>query len=409
MKNGDLTMSQKEADRLSLINQVISKKITAKESSVLLRISERQVFRLLCRVREEGSKGIIHKLRGKKSNRGYTEELKKKVIGIYKNQYSDYGPTLFSEELLKNHSISLDHETVRRWMRESFIATSERKKRPHRRRRERRSAFGEMIQFDGSHHDWFEGRGAKSCLYVCVDDSTGKVYLHFGRTENTADAMLTIWEYVNQNGIPRSIYLDRFSAYYAKEKLTDFSRAMKEMEVEVIYAKSPQAKGRVENRNRTLQDRLVKAMRQRGISTTADANEYLRNEFTAEFNSKFAVNLEAPDVHKSADGYQLEEILCYKTTRQVRNDYTINLAGGYVQLLKSESPLPKPRQDVMLHRHLSGELYIYFNDQKLGYEILTGKKAKQPYKFRKLPKDHPWRNMNNQIPGSKKLYLSTST
>ncbi|MCB0728422.1 MAG: transposase [Ignavibacteriae bacterium] len=221
-------MSQKEADRLSLINQVISKKITAKELSVLLKLSERQVYRLLYRVREEGSKGIIHKLRGKKSNRGYSEDLKKEVLRIYKTQYNDYVPTLFSDQLIKNHSKSLDHETVRRWMRENFISTFERKKRPHRRRRERRNACGEMIQFDGSHHDWFEGRGSKCYLYVCLDDSTGKVYLRFGRTENTADAMLTIWGYVKQNGIPRSIYLDRFSAYYAKEKLTDFSRAMRD-------------------------------------------------------------------------------------------------------------------------------------------------------------------------------------
>ena len=238
-------------------------------------------------------------------------------------------------------------------------------------------------------------------MYVCVDDATGKVHLRFGRTENTADAMLTLWEYVKNNGIPRSIYLDRFSAYYAKEKLTDFARALKELRMEIIYAHSPQAKGRVENRNRTLQDRLVKAMRQRGISTMLDANEYLRKEFTSEFNRRFAVNPEAPDAHKSAEGYMLEEIFCYKTTRQVRNDYTINLSGGYIQLLKSESPLPRPKQDVTLHRHLSGELYIYFNGQKLKYEILTGKKAKQPYKFRKLPNDHPWRRMNNQMPGSK--------
>ena len=282
--NGVLTMSHKELDRLSIINQLLKKKITIGESAGLMKLSERQVFRLMLRVRQEGSKGIIHRLRGKRSNRGYPENVKSKVISIYTKQYNDYGPTLYSEELLKNHSICVDHETVRRWMRSQFITTAERKKRPHRRRRERRSAFGEMIQFDGSHHDWFEGRGAECCLYVCVDDATGKVHLRFGRTENSADAMLTMWEYVNQHGIPRSIYLDRFSAYYAEKKLTDFARAMKELNVEVIYAKSPQGKGRVENRNRTLQDRLIKAMRQKRISTTADANEYLRKEFTEEFN-----------------------------------------------------------------------------------------------------------------------------
>ncbi len=406
---GILTMSQREADRLSIITQLLNRKITAAESGSLLKLSERQIFRLLRRVREEGSKGIIHKLRGKKSNRGYSEKLKQRVLQIYKKQYNDYGPTLFSEELLKNYSISSDHETIRRWLRESSITTSMRKKRPHRRLRERRSGYGEMIQFDGSHHDWFEGRGAKCCLYVCVDDATGKVYLRFGRTENTADAMQTLWEYVKHTGIPRSIYLDRFSAYYAKDKLTDFSRAMKELCIEVIYAHSPQAKGRVENRNGTLQDRLVKAMRQRGISTTAAANEYLRNEFIAEFNLKFGVNLESPDVHKAFEGYLLEEIFCYKTTRQVRNDYTINLSGGYIQLLKSESPLPKPKQDVILHKQLNGQMYIYFNGQKIKYEVLTGKRKKQPYEFRKLSNDHPWRRMNNQMAGSKKLFLSKST
>lgn len=404
-----LTMSKKEVDRLGIIDQLIKKKLSSKESSGLLGISERQMFRILSRVRQEGSKGIIHKLRGKKSNRGYSEATKRKVIEIYKNQYRDYGPTLFSEELLKNYNICLDHDTIRRWMRQSLISTSMRKQRPHRRRRERRSGYGEMIQFDGSHHDWFEGRGPECCLYVCVDDATGKVHLRLGPTENTADAMLTMWGYINQNGIPRSIYLDRFSVYYAKEKLTDFSRAMRELNIEVIYAHSPQAKGRVENRNGTLQDRLVKAMRQLGISTIADANEYLQKEFTREFNDRFAVNPEAPDVHKSSNGYLLEEIFCYKTTRQVRNDYTINLAGGYVQLLKCESPLPRPKQDVSLHKHLNGKMFIYFNNQPLQYETLNGKKAKEPYKFRKLPNDHPWRGMNNKMSGSKKINFKSLT
>ncbi len=206
---GLLTMSQSEVDKLGIITQIQKKKMTVAESASILNLSERQVFRLMRRVREEGSKGIIHKLRGKNSNRGYPEKVKQKVIGIYKKHYPDYGPTLFSEELLKNYSISSDHETIRRWLRQSSITTSMRKKRPHRRRRERRSANGEMIQFDGSHHDWFEGRGAECCLYVCVDDATGKVHLRFGRTENTADAMLTMWEYIKQNGIARSIYLDR--------------------------------------------------------------------------------------------------------------------------------------------------------------------------------------------------------
>jgi len=267
---GILTLSRKEIDRLMLISQIEQEKISVLEASRLLGLSQRQIYRILKRVKTEGSKGIVHKLRGRKSNRGYPEELREKIIRIYRKQYSDYGPTLFSEMLEEYHNISLNRETVRNWLRQRSITTSLRKKRPHRRKRERRSCLGELLQFDGSYHDWFEGRGAESCLLNCVDDATGRVYLKFALSENTQDVLLTMWEYVNKYGIPRSIYTDRASVYYAKGKLTDFGRAMKQLNIELIIAKSPQAKGRVERFNRTLQDRLIKALRREGISNIAE-------------------------------------------------------------------------------------------------------------------------------------------
>jgi len=254
---GILAMSQKEADRLKTISQIETKALTVLEGSELMGLSARQTYRVLKRIKEEGTKGIIHKLRGKKSNRGYPVKLKKEVVEIYKEHYWDYGPTLFSEELVKSHKISVDHETIRKWLRAEAITTSMRKKRLHRKKRERRSCFGALLQFDGSHHDWFEGRGPECCLINCVDDSTGKVYLKFAVSENTQDVLLILWEYVNKYGIPRSIYTDKYSVYKAEGKLTDFGRAMKELNIETIFANSPQAKGRVERVNRTLQDRLV--------------------------------------------------------------------------------------------------------------------------------------------------------
>jgi len=400
---GILTMSQKEADRIKILSRIESKNLTVKEASEILRISQRQLYLIISRTKKEGIKGIIHKLRGRRSNRGYPMELKERVIGIYYKQYKDYGPTLYSEELVRNYSISVNHETLRRWMRQRAITTSMRKKRPHRKRRERRQSFGDLLQFDGSHHDWFEGRGSECCLFVGVDDSTGKVYLKFAPSENTADAMKTMWEYVNKYGIPRSIYTDRHSIYYAENKLTDFARAIKELKTEIIYAKSPQAKGRVENRNKTLQDRLVKALRKKDISTIAEANKYLREEFIEEFNNKFAVNLEAVDIHRAVEGLKLEDIFCYKTTRQVRNDYTINLAGGYIQLLKGKSPLPKPKQDVTVIKRLDDSLHVYFNNQELKFCWVKGKPEKKGYKIIKPAKDHPWRKMNNRLPGSLKV------
>lgn len=398
---GILTMNYKEADRLKIISQLESKKITVEESSALMGISARQTYRILKKIKEEGTKGIIHKLRGKKSNRGYPKELKKEVIKIYKQQYSDYGPTLFSEELVKSYKISVNHETVRKWLREESITTSMRKKRPHRKRRERRSCFGELLQFDGSHHDWFEGRGAECCLINCVDDSTGKVYLKFAVSENTQDVLLTLWEYVNKHGIPRSIYTDKFSVYKAEGKLTDFGRAMKELNIETIFANSPQAKGRVERANRTLQDRLAKALRREGISNIVQANEYVQKIFISDYNSKFAVNLEVPDAHRITTGYDLKNIFCYKTSRQVRNDYTINLAGGYIQLLKGSSPLPIPKQNVTICKWLNGEMHIYFNGQEINFTRLENKPGKLGYKIHHLPKDHPWRRMNQKISDDK--------
>lgn len=407
---GILTMSQKEIDRLHIVKKIESKEIKVEEGSKLIGISERQTYRVLKKVREEGSKGIIHKLRGKKSNRGYPEELKRKVIKIYRTNYSDYGPSLYSEQLTENHNISVDHETIRRWLRSKAITTSMRRKRPHRKKRERRSCCGEMLQFDGSHHDWFEGRGAECCLLNCVDDSTGKIYLRFAVSENTQDVLLTLWEYVNKYGIPRSIYTDRYNVYRAEGKLTDFGRAMKELNVEKIYAHSPQAKGRVERVNRTLQDRLIKALRREGISNIAEANRYCQKKFIKEYNARFAVNMEVPDIHRTIEGLKLKDIFSYKTSRQVRNDYTINLAGGYIQLLKGKSPLPKPKQNVTVIKRLDDSLHIYFNNQELKFCSLKAKPEKKGYKIIKPAKDHPWRRMNNRLPGSlsKRSFSSTA-
>jgi transposase len=398
---GVLTMSLKEADRLKILSQIEGKKLKVEEGSDLMKISLRQTYRILKKLKEEGTKGIIHKLRGKKSNRGYSEKIKKEVIKIYRQQYSDYGPTLFSEELVKSYKISVDHETLRKWLRSEAITTSMRKKRPHRKKRERRSCFGELLQFDGSHHDWFEGRGAECCLINCVDDATGKVYVKFAVSENTQDVLSTLWEYVKKYGIPRSIYVDKHSVYKAAGKLTDFGRAMKELNIELIFANSPQAKGRVERVNRTLQDRLVKALRREGLSNIAEANKYVQKKFISEYNTRFAVNPEVPDAHRTLTGYDLKNIFCYKTFRQVRNDYTINLSGGYIQLLKGSSPLPIPKQDVTICRWLNGELHIYFNRQEIKFISLDNKPGKKDYKFGRIAKDHPWRKLNQKISDDK--------
>jgi len=322
-----LTMSSKERKRLKVLSEQERGKLTVIESAEILEISERQTYRIIRRYKEEGDSGIIHLLRGSKSNRGYPEEMKEKVIKIYWEKYRDFGPTLFAEKLEEREQIKVNHETVRRWMRGSGIITNERKKRPHRKRRERRAAKGEMLQLDGSHHDWFEGRSTKCCLINIVDDASGQVFLRFSEGETTQSVLEALKEYCRTYGIPHSIYTDRYSVYYAEETRTDYQKALEKLEIKTIYANSPQAKGRVERGNRTHQDRLVKEMRLRNISSIEEGNKFLKEYFIDSYNSKFMLAEELADIHRSVTGKDLESIFCYETERQVKNDYTFSLQG----------------------------------------------------------------------------------
>jgi transposase len=244
LMTGILTMSQRERDRLTILVQMHERRMTVAEAAEVLRLSERQVYRLLKRYRTEGDRGVIHRLRGRPSNRGYPRDLRKKVVSLYWQQYRDYGPTLFSEMLTHYHSIAVDHETVRRWLTTAGGANVQRKKRPHRRKRPRRAAIGELVQFDGSHHDWFEGRGPACCLLHAIDDASGRTYLRFVPSENAADVMRTLWLYFERYGLPQAMYTDHGSVFYADGKLTDVGRALRTLNVELILAHSPQAKGR---------------------------------------------------------------------------------------------------------------------------------------------------------------------
>ena len=391
-----------ELKKIRIIEQLIKNQITIEDCIEILKLSKRQIYRLKKKYEKGGEISLIHGLKGKKSNHSYSQVTKKKIINIYRSDYSDYGPTLFSEKLLKNHNIDINHETIRIWLREHAITTSIRKKRPHRKKRERRTCFGEMLQFDGSIHDWFEGRGAKCCLFQAIDDATNKVYIKFAVSENSADAMQVMYEYVRLYGVPRSIYTDHGSVYSGEVALTDFSRAMKELGSQLIFANSPQAKGRVERGNRTLQDRLVKALREKGISNIGEANKYLLDEFTNEYNERFELKIEVPDVHYPIEDVDLRNIFCYKTRRQVRNDYTITLNGKYIQLLRSDSPLPIPSKEVEISKWLDGSLHIYYNDKELMYKILNSKPKPKQKTVRKPKSDHPWKTINKNMFKSKR-------
>ena len=386
-----LTMSQKERKRIKVLDQKTEGKLTVKEASGIMGISERQTYRLLNRYKAEGDRGIIHRLRGKLSNRGYPKQIKQEVIEIYWKRYRDFGPTLFSEKLKEYEKIEINHETLRRWMRSSGIITSERKKRPHRKKRERRKAIGEMLQFDGSHHDWLEGRGPVCCLLHAIDDASSKVFIRFSKSEDTESVLRVLKEYCEQNGIPNSTYTDRYGVYYAEKQKTDFQLAMEKLSVETIYAKSPEAKGRVERGNRTLQDRLVKEMRLRGISNINEANKFLDEYFVDEYNKRFAQVEALADIHRTTEGMNLDNVFCYETKRQVRNDYTITLEGNYIQLEKSEAILPIPGHYVIVRKYLDGSLHIFNGEEELEFTELKDKPQKKKERYYPPKGDHPWK------------------
>ena len=270
MAGKDIIMAtQEELKALHVIRKAIDKVITQKEAALDIDLSERQVRRKLKRVRQEGDKGIIHKLRGNPSNRTTPDNVKNKVLKLFKDKYPDFGPTLASEKLYERDKLKVNDETLRLWLIEEGIPYRRRKKRPHREWRERKSCYGQMIQMDGSDHDWLEGRGPKCVLMGYIDDATGIPFGRFYKFEGTIPAMDSFKRYIKKRGIPLSVYLDKHSTYKSqkklsieeelanKEALSNFERALKELGVDVIHANSPQAKGRIERLFNTFQDRLI--------------------------------------------------------------------------------------------------------------------------------------------------------
>src|SRR3990172_2915226 len=325
-------MSIREVRRVKAVQLAIERKATQEGVALMLGLSERQVRRLVRSVRDKGDRGIIHGSRGRRSNRRLGDEVREKVLLLYKTTYADFGPTLATEKLLERDGIKISDETLRGWLLGAGIWQKRRKRSPHRRWRERRECFGEMVQMDGSHHDWLEGRGSELVLMAYIDDATSTTYARFYDYEGTMPAMDSFQRYVHKYGLPMSVYLDRHTTYKSPKKLTEwekiediaplsqFERALKELGVELIHALSPQAKGRIERLFGVLQDRLVKEMRLREIKTKEEANEFLE-EYLPGYNERFRVcPANEADAHVRLPGaFDLDRYLCIKRNRTIGN------------------------------------------------------------------------------------------
>lgn len=386
-------MSSKERERLKVIHRLDEDDhLTVALAAEALRLSERQLYRILKRYRQQGDEGLVHLLRGQPSHNAHAARAKGKALRWYRQRYPDYGPTLFAEMLEDHHALTIAPETLRRWLIADRQWVGNRKQRLHRKRRQRRDAIGSLVQLDGSVHDWFEGRGPLCTLLVIIDDASGRVFLRFVTSENTAEVFIALRLYFEHYGLPLAFYNDYGSVFYGDINPTDYQRAMAALGVEVIFANSPQAKGRVERSNRTHQDRLIKALRRHRIGTITAANRFLEKTYIAAHNHAFARTDNLVDIHRAIEGIDLNNILCFETTRQVHNDYTISLDAKYIQLERGAAALPPPKRDVIVRQWVDGSLHLFWNDQELKYTRLEGKpKRRLPLNRPRPAEDHIWR------------------
>jgi transposase len=402
-----LLMRPHEWKRLHLIHQALEKKINQKQAAELAGLSARQMRRLMKRIRQEGDRGILHRRRGQPSNRRLAEKVRQKVLRLFAKKYADFGPTLASEKLGALDRISIHPETLRLWLGQAQMPYKRRKARAHRQWRPRRSCFGEMVQIDGSHHDWLEGRGPRLVLMGYIDDATNTVHARFYDHEGTRPALDSFSRYVQRYGIPLSVYLDNHSTYKSlqapsrQEQLegvrvtqSQFQRAMKELGVEVIHAHSPAAKGRIERLFQTFQDRLVKEMRLGQIRTLEQANAFLET-YLPGYNQRFRVRAAQPaDLHRRLGARQdLNTILCLKTQRHLHADHTVVHEGKRYQIqdrLRASS--------LMVEEHLDGSLHIRHQGRAVLYREIPPQPVTALYRCASRPRtthipaaNHPWR------------------
>lgn len=439
-----LLMSQRERKRLEVFSRVKEGQMTLVEASGLLQLSYRQTRRIWRRYESAGDAGLVHRARGRSSNRQPDESQKERALALYRERYADYGPTLAAEILAKEDDVKVSVSALRRWLIDAGLWERRRKRRVHRRRRERRAHVGELVQLDGSHHDWFEGRrqvalkevayAGWAVLMVLIDDATGRVYARFYENESWHSAADIFVRYVGIYGLPRGLYVDQHSIYRADraptsdeiladiKPETQFGRSMRELDVELILARSPQAKGRVERMNGTLQDRLVKALRRAGISDLAAANAFLEATFLPDLNGRFTVSAaSAEDWHRPLSAEQdLSRIVSVQEERVVQNDWTIRWRNQQLQLNASAAEAVQPTQRVTLCEELDGRLRVFAGALEVSWTVACGDRPRSSPKQssgvptgssqgQKPRADHPWRGRPRDPQGANEIAPSTAS
>jgi len=371
-------MSDKELHRASVIQAVVEKRLRRRDAAFQLDLSERQVQRLMNCYRESGAAGLAHGHRGNQGNHSLPESFRLRVLALLHENYSDFGPTLAAEKLRERHDIVVSVETLRKWMIASdlWVPYVRRKPRVYQ-PRNRRDCLGELVQIDGSPHDWFEGRAPKCCLLVFVDDATGQLmHLRFGETESAFDYMLATREYIDKHGKPLVFYSDKHGVFRvnhpngAKTGTTQFGRLLHDIGVDLICANSPQAKGRVERANQTLQDRLIKEMRLEGISSIEQANAWIET-FIGSFNARFARAPRYPkNLHRpvTESDEELGDMFAWQETRKLTKSLTFRYDKIIYLVEPTEENSHLAGENIMVYDYPNGTLAFKYGHRSLKYQ-----------------------------------------
>jgi transposase len=373
-----LTLSHEELDRLQMMSRIAERRLTQRRAAELLALTERQIRRLYRAFKSHGAAGMVSAKRGKPSNRRLSQETRRRALELIRARYGDFGPTLAHEKLTEQHGLKLSVETLRAWMIEDgiWLPRARRMRRSYP-PRERRACRGELVQIDGCEHAWFEDRGPSCTLLVYVDDATGSLMeLRFAESESTFDYFAATRSYLAQHGKPVAFYSDRLSVFHVSKRdqaaggkgLSQFGRAMTELNVEIICANSPQAKGRVERSNLTLQDRLVKELRLRGICDMAAGQAFLP-EFREDYNRRFArPPRNAHDAHRPLQEHERpDEIFTIHEDRRVSDNLTLNYKRVLFVIEDTEQNRRLRRHRVSVHEHADGTITLHHAGRVLGH------------------------------------------
>jgi transposase len=421
----ELLMSVKERDCLKIVSQLAGPgggagKLTQAQAADLLGCTERHVRRLVRRYEHEGDAGLVHKSRGRPSNRCLPQEFREQVMVQVRKHYRDFGPTLAAEMLAERHGLSVSRETLRQWMIAEELWKPKRRKAVYRQRRPRRECFGELVQIDTSEHDWFEGRGESAVLITLIDDATSRVTMRFFEADDTQANMTILRDYIALHGRPMAFYGDKASHFRVNrpasveeqleglEPETQIGRALRELDITWFTAHSPQAKGRVERSFDTAQDRLVKLMRLDNIRTIEEANRFLQERYMPQFNERFTVPPACDtDAHRTCEGLDLDAIFSHQEERVVTRDYTIRFKNQRYQIKKESAAPGLVQSKLIVEQRLDGSIWLRWRDQYLQFVTITptptGAAAALPVGLRPpyraaakgtavTPKaDHPWK------------------